>query len=186
MKYISIGVVMHEGSEHILDVCRGGNSFRLTGERAALWLNGRQGFAYAEKPTELQTLEYLVKMGLAVKADGSAAEEYRTLTQCTLVPADRKFPYWGLMSQEKTVLRWLREEGLVLSMAELTFLMDRGIKLQDGLLGSNNVQALVETIYTKETICDNILENQMEHAAAREQTVKAVLNLLKKKRIVLL
>ena len=101
MKYISIGVVMHEGSEHILDVCRGGNSFRLTGERAALWLNGRQGFAYAEKPTELQTLEHLVKMGLAVKADGSAAEEYRTLTQCTLVPADRKFPYWGLKSQER-------------------------------------------------------------------------------------
>ena len=186
MKYISIGAVMHEGSEHILDVCRGGNSFRLTGERAALWLNGRQGFAYAEKPTELQTLEHLVKMGLAVKADGSAAEEYHALTRCTLVPANRKFPYLGLKSQEKTVLRWLREAGLVLSMAELTFLMDRGIELQDGLLGSDNAQALVETIYTKETICDNILENQMEHAAAREQTVKAVLNLLKKKRIVLL
>ena len=84
------------------------------------------------------------------------------------------------------MLRWLREAGLVLSMAELTILMDRGIKLQDGLLGSNNVQALVETIYTKETICDNILENQMEHAAAREQTVKAVRPLLNNKRIVLL
>lgn len=186
MKYISIGAVMHEGSEYILDVCRGGNSFRLTGERAALWLNGRQGFAYAEKSTELQTLEYLVKMGLAVKADGSVAEEYHALTRCTLVPANRKFPYWGLKSLEKTVLRWLREAGLVLSMAELTFLMDRGIELREELLGKENIHALVHTIYTRETICDNILENQMEAAASQRDTVRIVLSLLKKQRIVLL
>ena len=186
MKYISIGAVMHEGSEYILDVCRGGNSFRLTGERAALWLNGRQGFATAVKHTELQALEHLVRMGLAVKADGSAAEEYRILTQCTLVPADRKFPYWGLTNLEKTVLRWLREAGLLLSMAELTFLMDRGIELREELLGKENIHALVHTIYTSDTICDNILENQMEAAASQRDTVRIVLSLLKKQRIVLL
>ena len=186
MKYISIGVVTVEGTEYILDVCRGGTSFRLTGDRATLWLNGRRGFASADKPTELRALDQLVKMGLALKTDGSPAEEYRTLAQCTLVPADRKFPYWGLTNREKTVLRWLREAGLVLSMAELTFLMDRGIELRDGLLGSDNTQALVEAIYTKETICDNILENQMEYAASCGRTVKVVLSLLKKKKIVLL
>ena len=186
MKYISIGVVTVEGTEYILDVCRGGTSFRLTGDRATLWLNGRRGFASADKPTELRALDQLVKMGLALKTDGSPAEEYRTLAQCTLVPADRKFPYWGLTNREKTVLRWLREAGLVLSMAELTFLMDRRIELQDSLLGISNAQALVGTIYTRETISDYILENQMEYAALREQTVKAVLTLLKKKRIVML
>lgn len=186
MKYISIGAVMVEGTEHILDVCRGKNSFRLTGESAALWLNGRLGFAAAEKPAERRTLNHLVKMGLAVKADGSPAEEYRALTQCTLVPADRKRPYWGLKPSDKAALRWLREAGLVLSMAELTWLIDRSIELKPDLLGSSNAQALVETIYTKETILDNTLENQMEHAAARDRAVKAVLTLLKKKRIVLL
>ena len=60
MKYISVGAVMTEGTEHILDVCRGGNSFRLTGELAAVWLNGRSGFFCADKPTELHTLEQLV------------------------------------------------------------------------------------------------------------------------------
>ena len=74
MKYISIGAVVTEGTEFILDVCRGGNSFRLTGELAALWLNGRQGFAVAEKPTECRALGQLVKMGLAIKADHAAAE----------------------------------------------------------------------------------------------------------------
>ena len=45
MKYISIGAVMTEGTEHILDVCRGSRSYHLTGELASVWLNGRFGFA---------------------------------------------------------------------------------------------------------------------------------------------
>ena len=41
MKYISIGAILNEGTEHILDVAHGGAQFRLTGEKARLWLNGR-------------------------------------------------------------------------------------------------------------------------------------------------
>ena len=52
MKYISIGAVMTEGTEHILDVCRGSRSYHLTGELASVWLNGRFGFAAVKKPTE--------------------------------------------------------------------------------------------------------------------------------------
>lgn len=80
----------------------------------------------------------------------------------------------------------LREAGLVLSMAELTYLMDRKITPCQDLLGSCNAQALVERIYTRDTIYDNILENQMEKAATTDQTVGLVLRLLKKKRIILL
>ena len=64
MKYISIGAVMTEGTEHILDVTHGGNKFRLTGEKAALWLNGRCKFAIVAHPSHLVTLEQLFKMGL--------------------------------------------------------------------------------------------------------------------------
>lgn len=186
MKYLSIGAVVAEGTEYILEVCRCGNRFQLTGELAVLWLNGRMGFDIAEKPTERKALDQLVKMGLAILADGSVSEEYRTLNHCTLVPADRKHPYWGLGKRERAALRWLREAGLVLSMAELTFLMDRGIELREELLGKENSHALVHTIYTRETICDNILENQMEAAASQRDTVRIVLSLLKKQRIVLL
>lgn len=186
MKYISIGAVVTEGTEYILEVCRCGNCFQLTGELAALWLNGRQGFADAESPTERKALGQLVRMSLAILADGSDAEEYRTLNHCTLVPAERKHLYWGLGKRERAALRWLREAGLVLSMAELTFLMDRGIELREELLGKENSHALVHTIYTRETICDNILENQMEAATSQRDTVRIVLSLLKKQRIVLL
>lgn len=186
MKYISIGAVMTKGSEHRLTVCRGMNKFTLTGDHAAIWLNGRLGFAETRKNTEDQALEYLVKIGLAIKSRDYAIAEYRTLTQCTIVPADRKYPFLGLSGVEKTILQWLREAGLVLSMAELVYLIDRNIPLEPKYLGSNNTQNLVERIYTKDTIFDNILENQMERAAMREKTVNTVLSLLRKKRIVLL
>ena len=57
---------------------------------------------------------------------------------------------------------------------------------QINLLGDRNRQNLTETIYTQETIFDNILEAQMEHAAVRDEVVSALLRLLKKKRILLL
>ena len=71
-------------------------------------------------------------------------------------------------------------------MAELVYLMEHNIHPEMQYLGCENVQRLVERIYTKDTIFDNILENQMEHAACREETVKAVLSLLKKKYIIML
>ena len=186
MKYISIGEVLKEGTEHILDVAHGGAQFRLTGDKATLWLNGRLGFADVFNPAQLVTLEQLYKMGLVIKCDGSGAQEYRALTKCTIVPAECDHPYWFLRDTEKTVLQWLRNAGLVLSMAELVYLMDRNVPMEEKLLGSGNAQALVERIYTKDTVFNNILENQMERAEARGKVVNAILGLLRKKRIVLL
>ena len=186
MKYISIGAVLKEGTEHILDVVHGGAQFRLTGEKARLWLNGRLGFNEVFNPMHLTMLEQLYKMGLVIKCDGSRAEEYRALTKCTIVPAECDHPYWFLKNTEKTVLQWLRNAGLVLSMAELVYLMDRNVPMEEKLLGSGNAQALVERIYTKDTVFNNILENQMERAETRDKVVNAILGLLRKKRIVLL
>lgn len=186
MKYISIGAVLTEGTEYRVTVCRGNNKFTLTGGQASVWLNARKGFANAKKTSEQKILDQLTRMGLALKSEDSPIAEYRTLTQCTIVPAERKYPYWGVSGLERTVLQWLRDAGLVLSMAELVYLIDRNIPIQPDFLGSSNAQRLVERIYTKDTIFDNILENQMERASARDQTVKAVLSLLRKKRIVLL
>ena len=71
-------------------------------------------------------------------------------------------------------------------MAELVYLIERDIEPEAKYLGQDNVQRLVERIYTKDTIFDNILENQMERAEKRDHVVRLVLSLLKKKRIVLL
>lgn len=186
MKYISLGAVMEPSTEHIVKVSHCGIDYTLTQELASLWLDGRFGFAKAENPIELKTLDQLYRMGLVMTADDSEAGEYRALTHCRMVPVKRKNPYTGLSGEEKTVMTWLREAGLVLTMAELTYLMDRNVQPELGLLGQENKQALVERIYTKDTIFDNVLENQMEHVPSRVKTVKLVLGLLKKKHIVML
>lgn len=76
--------------------------------------------------------------------------------------------------------------GSFLSIAELTYLIDQEVPLQADLLGNANTQNLVERIYTGDTIGDGILEGQMERSNARETVTKAVLHLLRKKRLVLL
>ena len=63
---------------------------------------------------------------------------------------------------------------------------EKGIRPSSELLYSYNRQKLTETIYFQNNIQDNILEVQMEKAATRDETIKNILSLLKKKRILLL
>lgn len=185
MKYISLGVVKKASTEHIVNVSHCGSDYTLTQELASLWLDGRFGFAQADSPAELRVLDQLRRMGLVMPADPDEAGEYRVLTQCRIVPVNRSNPYTGLMGNERRIMRWLREAGLMLTMAELVYLMDRNVEPEPGLLGEDNAQSLVERIYTRDTIFDNVLENQMEHVPSRPGTVKTVLALLKKKHIIL-
>ena len=186
MKYISIGTVSEGSSEYILKVAHGGYKFQLDGVLAKLWLNGRTQFCSVADPIDIKGLIQLLKMGLAIQAEENAVGEYRALTQCTIVPAECKFPFLFLGTLEKRVLTWLRGAGLVLSMAELTYLVEKDVESEDKLLGSSNTQALVERIYNKETIYDNILDSKMEHAACRDEITKAVMSLVRKKRVLLL
>ena len=87
---------------------------------------------------------------------------------------------------EKKILFWLRNAGIRLSTAELVYLIDREVKPSVELLYSDHRQNLVERIYTKSTIQDNLLETQMEKAVFRDEIVDALLNLIKRKRVVVL
>ena len=186
MKYISIGSVNRPSTEHIVYVSHCGYDYTLTADLAAVWLDGRFGFDQVRNQLQTKALMQLERMGLVVITEDVLEGEYRALTKVRLVPAKSKNPYLGLSRNEKTALKWITETGLVLSMAELVYLMERDIEPDARYLGQENVQQLVERIYTKDTIFDNILENQMERAEKRDQVVKLVLSLLKKKRIVLL
>ena len=87
---------------------------------------------------------------------------------------------------ESSILNWLTNAGIRLSMAELVYLHERQIKPTKELLYTDNRQKLVETIYTQENIFDNILECQMEHASCRDKVTAAIMVLLKSKKIVIL
>ena len=188
MKYISKGMVIRASTEDLLFVTRCGVDFQLTGEQAALWLNGRFGFAKnRENVPEIKALQQLKRQGLIEITEGDEPVfEYRALTQCVLTPAKPQGARAILSARQKELLLWLTEAGLRLTTAELVFLTEHHVAPQINLLGDRNRQNLTETIYTQETIFDNILEAQMEHAAVRDEVVSALLRLLKKKRILLL
>ena len=188
MKYISKGIVVNGSTEQILHVTRCGVDFQLTGEQAALWLNGRFAFAQCkmENPRLRVALEQLRRQELVELAKADEAGEYRALTQCVLIPAKVSGFRAPLRTQEKWVLQWLCEAGMHLTMAELVFLKEHGMEPESQWLGEENRQKLTEAIYTGETIFDNILEAKMEHAGCRDMVVRDVLSLLKKKRILLL
>ena len=98
----------------------------------------------------------------------------------------------GILDQYRIVMS-VREteksyvfELLRLTVAELIFLREHKIRPEPRYLHSENRQALVEAIYTKNTIVDNCLEQIMECAECRDETVRILLVLLKKKKLIVL
>ena len=86
--YISKGTVISPSTEDLLFVVRGGVKFQLTGQEAALWLNGRFQFVNEKTEDERRCLKKLKRMGLVETSQSqSETEKYRILTQCVLCPA---------------------------------------------------------------------------------------------------
>lgn len=187
MIYLSKGIVKENSTEHLLQVARCGQEYSLFGEQPALWLNGRFGFAEAKTESEKRMLKHLVRMGLTeTEAENTDVARYRILTQCICCPAVNAKSECFLSHAEKEMLTWIRNAGLRLTIAELIFLREHKVRPEPRYLHSENRQALVEMIYTKNTIADNCLEQIIECAECRDETVKILLRLLKKKKLLVL
>lgn len=119
-------------------------------------------------------------MRLVITTNPYKVGEYRALTQCMIVPTEKKGPDFRLNAEEKNILVWLREAGLRLTMAELIYLRERKIPPTLDLLGTENRQRLVERIYNIDNIFDNLLEDQIELSKLRKETVSLILELLRK------
>lgn len=187
MLYISKGIVQKDSTEQLLFVVRGGQRYQLTGSAAAMWLNGRFGFAKSRSGSEEQTLKNLRRLGLVETEDtDDARSRYQILTRCVCCPAVFTKPERPMPAKEKTILSWLRNAGIRLTVAELIFLQEHGISPEEKYLYPENRQTLVEAIYTKDTIADNLLEHQMETAECRDEVVRTLMKLLNKKKILIL
>lgn len=188
MRYLAKGIVQEQSTEHILRINHFGDEFRLTGLQAKIWLDARLHIAETDgkdfnKEKELRQLQ---KMDLVEDVGQDAVDEYRALSRCIIVPAQYRGISLPLTTDEKSMLRWITEAGLRLTMAELVYLTEHKMQPEAEWLGEANRQKLTEAIYTTDTIFDNILETQMETAVCRDRTVRTVLSLLRKKRILIL
>ena len=186
MKYISTGIVQKNSTEEILNISHCSGLFQLTGLQAALWLNGRTGFVETDHAADCKELKHLAAMGLVILAEETQTGEFFALTHAVLICTEKRKSILSLTKDEKLVLTWLREAGLHLSVAELVYLIDHKIGPDGCLLGEENRQALVQRIYTEDTIFDNLLEFQMAHASCRDQTVRTLMSLLKKGYLILI
>ncbi len=183
MLYLSKGLLINQCRDGIT-VNRCGRNHELKSQQARDWLAGHTGVQYLGK-ARLAPLE---SKGLAEGQPGKeyTAEVFRILVNCVIAPRQRKLPYWRLAADEKQLLRWIREAGLRLTAAELVRLAEMGIEPEAQYLGGENRQRVVELIYTKETIFDGALEAAMELSPALTPTLKTLLSLLKKKRVILI
>lgn len=187
MIYLSKGVAGGGQGKDKIQVIRGGESFFLSGKETEVWRAGRFQIASATNAGEELVVQYLMTKGLAEsekRADSEA--RYWILTRCVCCAAEGSEDCPDLTAEEKEILLWLKHAGIRLTVAELIFLFEHQIRPESGLLGEENTQALVDTIYTPETIEGRILEEQMLTAHSRERVVEALLALLKKKKILML
>lgn len=187
MIYLSKGVAGGGQRKDMVQVIRGEENFFLSGKKSEVWQAGRYQITSAANAGDRHVVQYLVMKGLAEseKKDNSEAR-YWVLTRCVCCAAEGAEDCSDLTTEEKEILLWLKHAGLRLTVAELIFLFEYRVKPESGLLGEENTQALVDIIYTPQTIGGHILEEQMLTASSRERVVDALLALLKKKKILML
>lgn len=188
MLYLSKGVVYKGSTKDELHIARGNNVYVLEDSEAEIWLEGRFKMIVLPDTKDYEDIIFsLSSKGLGeYEYRCDAIDQFRLLTRCICYPAKAKPIRKPLNRDEKTVLHWLSDAGIRLTTAELTYLLENKISPTPALMHEENRQALVETIYTKNNIYDNILENQMENAKCRNEVVSLLLMLLRKKRIVML
>lgn len=185
MKYISKGIVCNGSTEELLKISFYGQEIQLTGNNAAIWLNGRFKIAYAKNKLEENSLINLQRLGL-IQVSDKERDDYWLLSKCILCPAKHSKFCLPLNRIEKTILLWLTKSGVRLSLAELIYLISNSVNPTDDLLYTQNGQKLIELIYSNENIEDNALERSMQNSEQCKVVVKSLLNLLRKKRILLL
>ena len=187
MLYLSKGVLCKGSTQQEIHVARGNTIITLTEKTADIWLKGRFNMNCTSDKDKCAVINNLYDAGLAeYENEANELAQYQILTRCLCCPVKTGIFKSPLSKSEKKIMFWLDTAGIRLTTAELVYLMENNIKPDEELLYENHAHTLIETIYTKQTIFDNILEARMEHAKCRNEVVYMLLRLLAKKRIVML
>ena len=121
MIYISKGIVQEKSTERNIYVGRGGQVFQLTKIEAQLWLDGRFGFYTTKNASQERAIEHLYRMGLVeFEQEDTFVARYRILTRCVLCAAANSNISLTVGRFESSILNWLTNAGIRLSMASLS------------------------------------------------------------------
>lgn len=187
MLYVSKGMVLRPSSEQLLYVTHCGADYALTGIGARLWLNGRFEVCETNSIQDKRHLNKLQELGLVELSDETGfIAVYYLLARCVICPAKIKAVRSLLTPSESQAWKWISKSGLRLSIGELVKLFEDRVPPSPELLGKENAQALVQRLYAKDLIFDTTLDIQMETALRRDEVLKSILGLLRKKRLILI
>lgn len=185
MIYLSKGILADQtdnGRRIVVNHC--GRKHELTNGVAQAWLMGRYAPQYLGAARLIPLIEQTL---IATQPDKNAsADTYRLLTDCVIRPSTKSLPLPVVNTLERRILKWLHNDAIRLTVAELVCLEHKGICPTGNYLGIENRQRLVEAIYTPANIEDGVLEAQMEHVGEMSKVTDALLRLLKRRRIFLL
>lgn len=188
MIYISKGVARKGKNKKGLCIHHFGKPVELYNENALMWQKARYGFAYADTQAEIAVVELLVKKGIAIGENRySDLDKYHALCRCCIYANPKLiFNLMPLKKEEKRLLVWLKKSEANLTLPELVCLNEKGIKPKKDLLFRKNANKLMRIIYPWYITMTGEMENKMKHSIVRKQTVDSILELLRKKRIVIM
>ncbi len=188
MMYLSKGILCKGGSKSWLYIRHLGQPTVLNGEEAVLWQKSRFGFSYTTNQSEIAIVQKLTRKGVVVSESGrSELEKYHALCRCS-IRSNSNFIF-GLRPFsviERRILTWLRKTDINLSLPELICLEDKEIKPERNLLHGKNSTDLFKLIYPCYESIAGDLENRMRYSIARQKTINAILELLRRKRVVII
>lgn len=185
MMYLSKGDLLPPTQDGLFHVTRCGKNYALGTQMGALWRSGRL-MPQSVPAGQERAVARLEASGLVSTTEETGAlGAYRLVIGCVLCPSYQAALRLPLRGRDRRVWDWLTQAGLRLTTSELVRLEERQILPMPELLGEGGRQLLTETIYTQDNIADGMLETQMEHSTARDDTVSSILKLLQTRRLLL-
>lgn len=160
-----------------------GRSVRLEKECAEIWEKGRFRFCIARKREEIQAVAYMANVGIAeLEMDETESAKYRMLLRCIITIRKKRTGIF-LSARKRRIWRWLHYSGFRIGIAELVALEEKHIQPNRRLLSDKNWRALAEKIYGAKPLSNNKIERKMEHSKSRNDTVAALMHLVKLGRV---
>lgn len=183
--YLSKGAPAYCAQSGMLRVSRCGTVYELGPRLANIWLRGRTQPVQV-MPGQEQAIKRLAEAGLvAVSEEQGSLAAFRLVIGCVLCPSYHHRLRVPLRGRERRIWKWISQAGLRLTASELIRLEEQGVRPVPELLGEDGRQELTEAIYLNTSIFDGILEGEMEHSPARDETVDAILKLVRTQRLLL-
>lgn len=185
MMYLSRGGSVRQKYSGQARVSRCGRSYVLGPVLGDIWERGR----LKPQPVSVgqeRAVRRLAEAGLvAITEEEDGLGAYRLVSSCVVCPSYKVHLGLPLHGRGRRLWDWITQAGLRLTVGELIRLEELEVEPTADLLGEEGRQALTETIYTRTTIFDGILETLMEHSTARDTTVATILQLLRCHRLLL-